>query len=234
MSILDQIDGFLNSQKESEAQVFFFLPILLFGFISYFLIYPITDENLKNAISKKEGLTSNITTTKNNINSNMANRNQSKRLIKQIDVELLSLNKTKKDMESLVNELVFLKFDLKDWSEFYNNIPNLAKDTNLDILSVTNRVINENLKNKAKKSQKHISKKNKKNKKNKEVNKQVIEKKSLLVKEIEISIKARGNFVDMVRFLYLLENKREMIKIKSIKTDGKEIDIIFDIYGARL
>jgi len=137
-------------------------------------------------------------------------------------------------MENLVNSLVFLKFDLKDWAAFYNNLPNLAKNTSLTLIEVSNYIMDNQLKD-PKKSLKTTKTKKKTKKKKKVIpKKEIIKKQSLLVKEIEMNIEASGDFVNMIRFIYLLENKREMVKIKSIHIDGKILQLLVEIYGARL
>ena len=141
--LLDQLDEFLESQKDSEQKVFFFLPVLLFGFLSYYFLYPVTDENLKNSVQESNSLKTKILATKND---NIRLKNSNLRLsaiIKKEDKALVILHKNQKEVDELVKELMFLKFDLNKWADFYNKIPNMAQKAHLIIQSLQNDMLLE-------------------------------------------------------------------------------------------
>ena len=110
--ILDSIDQFLDSQKESEAKVFFFLPVLLFGFLSYYFIYPVTDGNLTNTIQEKKRLSDDIQKTKQSNNSLKISISTTNSQIKTGNKVIESLTYSKEELEQLVKQLTFLRFDL--------------------------------------------------------------------------------------------------------------------------
>jgi len=138
MNILDQIDEFLDNQKESEAKLFFFLPILLFGFLSWYILYPITDSNLKNSLNENNQLHANINNFNNQVNSYMSGNLRLKREISNVKQELQRLKNNKVNYDKLINKLKFSKFNLVEWAEFYNNIPILAKKHHIYIYQLDN------------------------------------------------------------------------------------------------
>jgi len=142
--ILDQLDNFLASQKESEQKLFFFLPILLFGFLSYYFLYPITDESLTNSINKNRSLKTNIQNVQNTNNKLKTNIIKIQKVIKKEDKKIAVLKKNKEELDKLLKQLMFLKFDLNKWSNFYNNIPNIAKQNHLVIESLQNDLTLDN------------------------------------------------------------------------------------------
>jgi len=81
-NLLDGIDSFLNKQKESESQLFFILPILLFGFVSYFLIYPVSDQTLKTSVALQKKLNQKIQKVNNSINQYKINNKVVKQALK--------------------------------------------------------------------------------------------------------------------------------------------------------
>jgi len=98
--ILDQIDEFLDSQKE-QAKLLFFMPVLLFGFLSYYSLYPITDEMRETSLNTYKNLTNDLQKTKSKnqslINSNLRITNS----IKKQKKELALLEKDKKELDFL-------------------------------------------------------------------------------------------------------------------------------------
>ena len=138
--ILNNIDEFLESQKEQEQKLFMFLPILLFGFIIYYFIYPITQSMVDEAQNSYLSLEKDVTKIKkdnfklktNNIKMSKAIRNYQKEL-KNLEVEKATLNKILKKIE-------FLKFDLDKWARFYNDIPNLSEKNNVILTSLKNEL----------------------------------------------------------------------------------------------
>ena len=136
--MLDQIDEFLDAQKENEAKVFFVLPILLFGFLSWYFIYPITDGNLKNTISKNSELHKNIKDAKKDINDFNKKNIQLRKNISELKIDLKKLHKNKIKYDELVKKLKFLRFNLVEWAKFYNNISILSKKHNIYIYQLDN------------------------------------------------------------------------------------------------
>jgi len=142
--ILDSLDQFFETQKENEQKLLFFLPVLLFGFLSYYFIYPITDDNLNKAINSNQSLNKKISNIKlNNIKLRRENAKLNK-ILKVANKTLKELNAQKVELDTLLKKLQFLKFDLIKWAGFYNSIPNLVKKHNLIIVQLDNLMLDKN------------------------------------------------------------------------------------------
>ena len=140
--ILDKLDSFLEKSKESEQKLFFLLPILIFGFLSYYFLYPINDTKLTEAINKNKNLNQKIEQITNKNNRLNTNNLRIKKILKLADRKLAQLNKQKIEIETLTKKLVIFRFDLQKWADFYNNIPSLAKKYKLFIISLDNIMLN--------------------------------------------------------------------------------------------
>jgi len=205
MNILDSLDKFFEEQKEQEQKLFMFLPVLLFGFLSYYFIYPITNENLNKATNSNQSLNKEISDIKsNNIRLRKQNAEFSK-ILKVANKTLKELNAQKVELDTLLKKLQFLKFDLVKWADFYNTIPNLVKKHKLIVLRLDNLILDNN-ENKDK----------------------------LFQKKMEISIHTIGGFVKFIKFMNEFESKKELIKVKSLNIKSGEMFITLDIYGAKL
>ena len=136
--LLDKFDDFLETQKKSEQIMLFLLPIMIFGFISYYFVYPVTNQLLKENQNKHYRYLQNI--------NRLINQNRALQIAIVRDIKLLkSSNKNiqllienKKHFSTLLSKLAFLKFNIKKWSEFYNKIPEIAKKHHLVILNLKN------------------------------------------------------------------------------------------------
>jgi len=237
--LLDSIDEFLNSQKENEAKVFFILPVLLFGFLSYYFIYPITDENLINANDKFSQLEQKINKTEKSNNSLNTENMKIKTILKKADKELVGLRAKKDQFSGLVKQLNFLKFDLEKWVTFYNSIPSLAYKNKVLVVSLDNKMdLNDQPKKEVKKVTKPLHKKKKRRKKSKksvkEKNSNKIKSSDLVKKKMDITIIVWGDFVNFIKFMNAFENRKEFIKIKSISVLSHQMVLTIEIYGAKL
>ena len=65
--------------------------------------------------------------------------------------------------------------------------------------------------------------------------------KNVVVKELSSVLVVEGNFKDIVKFIYYLENRKSLLKVKKIKIVPLRInrrvlklEISFDVYGVKL
>jgi len=142
--ILDKIDAFLNAQKEEEAKLLFILPIILFGFLSYYSLYPITDKIQNNSETKNQQLKSKLSDVKASIQTLKTKNLKIQATLKQADKKLAKLQENKQTLTKLVNQLSFLKFDIDKWAKFYDKIPSVAKNNHITIIKLNNVLINQN------------------------------------------------------------------------------------------
>jgi len=209
--ILNQLDEFFYQQKESERNVFFILPFLLAGFLSYYFVYPITDEALTTAINEKNSIESKIQKKKQ---ENMGLKTANKRIpvkIKRIENEVKNMQSIQNRLSELLNNIRFVVFDLNKWAEIYNKIPQYIKDNNLMVLKIDNQLF---LENSSVKNQKNV--------------------KDLVKLKMQIILEVAGNFPNVVRFIKTFEGQRELVKIEQLETDGEVSKITINIYGAEI
>jgi len=139
--ILNQLDQFFEQQKEQEQKLLFFLPILVFGFISYYFIYPITDKMLRIETQKNTQLSRQISQETLNKQRLINIINHDKKMLKILEKQLSSLEEESQKIKNLVNKISFFKIDVNKWVGFYNNLPKLAKQFNLELVSTKNHRI---------------------------------------------------------------------------------------------
>jgi len=200
-NILDKIDDFLNTQKESEQKLFFILPILFFGFIVYYFIYPITNQMLEN--ETKQQLNNQIEKKYSDIRKIKNDIVQVKKAQVKLEKEKKELDEMKIKMETLKSKLKFLTFDSSQKAQIYNIISNYIKTNHLSLLNLENRSF--------------IAKDN-----------------GLIKLKMQMELTIKGKFPDVVRFIYKLESRKELIKVISFETDGVVSFVKINIYGAKL
>jgi chromosome segregation ATPase len=241
--MLNQLDKILEQKNPDEVKAYFFLPILIFGFISYYFIYPITDQKLEEATQQYNTLSEQISSTETDNNSLKGQINKIKRDIKVVNKDIAGLVADLNRSTGWVSEIQNLQFDFIRWISFYNDIPNIAKENHLKIVSITNSLYEDLVK---KKTQKRRNNKRKsKNNKNKKTTKAVVlpkvEPKNVLVKELSSFLVVEGDFKDIVKFIYYLENRKSLLKVKKINIVPLginrrvlKLEITFDVYGVKL
>jgi len=210
-NILNQLDEFFYKQKESERSVFFLLPFLLAGFLSYYFVYPVTDESLKNAENKKQILDNKIQTKKQ---KNMGLEVSNKKIpisIKKITNAVKNMQNIQSRLSDLLNQIRFVVFDLNKWADIYNKIPQYVKQNNLMILKLDNQLFLEDIDKKKK-----------------------TEVKNLVKLKMQVVIEVAGNFPDVVQFIRTFEGQRELVKIEKLETDGDVSKVTINIYGAEI
>lgn len=202
--ILDDLDEFFNSKKDNEKYLYFFLPVLLFGFLTYQFIFPVTDKMLKQEVATKGTLKTEIDGVNNALNKlKIANSTLPHKIKNNTNTYKELLNKQEK-VDFLVKQLDFLKFDIRKWGSFYNQLPKFAKENNLTIDKLDNEVFLDNKNNK------------------------------LISKKMDITITLNGKYINMLKFLENFENRKELIRINEVKSDFNKTTIKVDVFGANL
>jgi hypothetical protein len=207
MKILDQLDTFFESQKETEQKVFFILPLIIIGFIVYYFIFPVTSDMLNNSINKNRKLNNDINTKKvsiMNVKNSIIKIKAKRRIVK---LKIKKLKKIEIVMNNLLNQVKFLIFNLNRWADIYNTIPNYLKNSNLVLLKLDNV----------------LSLDDKKTNNNDIVN-----------LKMQITLDVIGNFKNVVKLMNNFESRKDFVKIKSLKTDGLITHLVINIYGAEL
>ena len=204
--LLYQIDEYFKDKKESEVYAHFLLPFLLFGFLTYQFIYPITDNNLNTAREQNKKLNNDLATTKANIAKTQRSINNDIKQIKETKVQIKSLDKDKMKIDELVKILKnsgAFTFDISTFAELYNAIPSYTKKLNLNIKSLDTKFFDQG--------------------------------ENLISKRMTVNISLNGDFINILKFISIFENRRELIKVTKLTSDKKEgATIEIEIYGAKL
>jgi hypothetical protein len=203
---LEQLDDFLNSQKENEQKAILFLPVILISFLVYYFVFPITN-NLENEVSMENNQINNkINNKKNQIFKKTSQINMLNAKYIDIEKKLKKAEQAEFVMKNLMEEVKFLIFDFNRWSKIYNSIPKYIKDNNLLLLKLNNELFLNKITNKNK----------------------------LVNLKMRISLDVIGDFKNVIKFIHEFEEKKYIVKIESFRTDGIKSSIKIDIYGAEL
>ena len=238
--ILDDLDEVFKGKKENEKYMYFFLPVLLFGFLSYQFLYPVTDASLKEQIDKQEDLKKKIHKVDRELSDLRIRNNKLPVAIKRDTNKYKKLLDEKERVDTLVRELDFLKFDIIKWGMIYNQIPQFAKLNHLVIENLDNEIFLNDKKEEAKKEadKKNKQKKNKRKKKKGKNNKTKVAdtqtQPNLVSKKMSITITLNGKYIDMLKFLGQFENRKELVKVDEINSDLNKTTIKIDVFGANL
>ncbi len=194
--ILEQIDNALKDKKPTELYMIYMAIAIVFGFISYQFIYPVTDSNLKK-IQKK------VKVTKNRLNKEISylksktvngdHRFYIKKLQKDIKELEENLEKTKYEntyVDNKLKELSYLLFNDENWAKFLDNISYLAKKYHVTI---------EHIKNKFN-----------------DINMHKVE------QILEVEVAAKGRFKDMMKFINAIEESKLVVDIHSLHMESKK------------
>jgi hypothetical protein len=202
---LDDLDEFLNSKKDNEKYMYFFLPILIFGFLAYQFVFPITDNMLNEQINRENDLKDKIVKVNQNLAELTNANNQLPAAIKRDNNKHKVLLNEKEQVDALVKQLDFLKFNIIKWGFIYNQIPEFAKVHNLVIEKLDNDV-------------NFIEK----------------EKGELVSNNMTITIEVNGRYINMLKFLENFENRKELVQVKELNSELNKSIIKIDVFGANL
>jgi len=136
--LLEKLDEFFAKQKKQEQQIIFFVPFLVFAFLSFYFIYPITSTYLEDIEYNTNDLNQRLTKLKNDINFLKTDNLKYTSQIANIENTLKHYQKQKLQTDGLVAKLGFLQFNIDKWAKFYDEIPKLAKKYNIKLLALEN------------------------------------------------------------------------------------------------
>jgi hypothetical protein len=203
--ILDDLDEFFKAKKDNEKYMYFFLPILLFGFLSYQFVFPITDEALNEQINRENDLKNKITQINRDLSLLQLQNSKLPVAITRDTNKHKKLLNDRERVDSLVKQLDFLKFDIIKWGFIYNQIPHFSKLNNLTIANLDNEVfLGESKEN------------------------------DLVSKKMSITLTVNGKYIDMLKLLEQFENRKELVQVSELKSDLNETTIKVDVFGANL
>jgi len=141
--LLDQLDEFFSKKKKQEQQIIFFVPFIIFAFLSFYFLYPITNDYLNKIESHRDELANKLNNLQSDIKFLKRDNMSYTVKISNINTILQKYKNQKLETDSLVAKLGFLQFDINKWAKFYNEIPMLAKKYNLKLVSLENNFLLE-------------------------------------------------------------------------------------------
>ena len=206
MKILDQLDTFFATQKETEQKLTFLLPLIIIIFIVYYFIFPITDSMFNTSLNKNKQLNNSINSKKESIVRIRNSLIKIKKNERELKIKIKELIKTETIMHTLINKVKFLIFNLDRWAEIYNTIPKYVKNSNLLLLKLDNNLFLTDKKNNDK----------------------------LVNLKMQITLEVAGSFPNVVKFINTFEARKDLVRIVSLKTDGMITSVTINIYGAQL
>jgi cell division protein FtsL len=207
MKILDKLDKFFESQKESEQKIIFLLTAVIMFFIGYYFLYPNTDEMFDNIRQKNLKLNNEIYSKQQ---ETMRIKNAIIKISKEkkdLERKIKELSKSEIIMKNLLEKVKFLIFNLNRWAEIYNTIPKYVSNSNLLLLKLDNELF---LDDKSKKDNKLVNLK------------------------MQLKLKVIGDFRNIVKLINIFESRKDLVKVVYLKTDGVVTFIVVNIYGAEL
>jgi len=206
MKILDQLDTFFATQKETEQKLTFLLPLIIIIFIVYYFIFPVTNNMFNTSLNKNKQLNNSINSKKESIVRIRNSLIKIKKNERELKIKIKELIKTETIMHTLINKVKFLIFNLDRWAEIYNTIPKYVKNSNLLLLKLDNNLFLTDKKNNDK----------------------------LVNLKMQITLEVAGSFPNVVKFINTFEARKDLVRIVSLKTDGMITSVTINIYGAQL
>jgi len=196
------LDKFFENKTKKDIVYIHLLTIFLIGFIIYYFIYPVSSA-FKNNEEKKY---SQNTQTLNNLimqkNVYIAQIANLNKNIKKLSLTKNSLYKQKVFFDDLVSLLDFAEFNKYKWAEYVKNIVYDSKKEGLKLISFENNIYND----------KNIS--------------------SFINKKMDINVFVKGEFKNLIYYLYKYENTKELLRVNEINASDKgEFMIKYTLYG---
>ena len=207
MNFLDKIDNYFY-EKESKKEFYYIslLIIISLGFLVFYYILPISKSYYNNAINEYESYISKIQTARVQLNVFKIKKIQEEKHLQKLIKKINNLKKEKVVFEELISLLDFAKFDKSKWASFVKDIIIDAKKYGFKVKLIENKVF----------TYKNVKK----------------IKKNTILKQISIGIELKGNFINLIHFIYKYENMKSLIRITKMEIKNPhDFYVEFTIYG---
>jgi len=210
MSLIDRLDRYYSSRKPSEVWLMVILVAVLFGYLLYTFLSPISSEYRAKEEGRYNQLTTNINSAENFLKSITVNGDKDyyvKDLTRKVvnkRVELNGIRAKLAKLDSAVKNLSKFLYNKDNWSKFLDNIAKKAKDNNLKVFNISNVVYDQN---------------------------------SSFGKVLDVNIKCKGEYGELLSFMNALEKSQLVSNVSyaNIKAaPNKPIaDINLTVWGIR-
>jgi len=150
MSIFDRLDNYYSSRKPNEVWLMVILVSVLIGYLLYTLLSPSTINYKEVQEGKNRDLKNKISSHKSFLKSITVNGDRDfyiKDLNKKISHKKIKLNSYRAKLAKLsnaMNELSDILYTKDNWSKFLHNIAVKAKDNDLKVYNISNKVLDNN------------------------------------------------------------------------------------------
>jgi len=150
MSMLDNIDNYYSSRKSSEAWMMVILFAALFGYLLHTLIYPMAESYKKSEEKRNKTLNKKIAAAERYLRSITVNGDrdykvkEKNKIIDNKKRELATLRAKLNKIEGAVTKLSSIIYNHNNWSKFLDNIAKQAKDNDLQVFNITNKIYDKN------------------------------------------------------------------------------------------
>jgi len=150
MNLLDRLDKYYNSRNSNEVWLMVALVSVLIGYLLFTLLSPASvtykesqekvNSELKNKIASHNGFLKSITINGDrdyyikDLNKKIAQKN----------IELNNYREKLAKLSNAMNDLSDILYTKDNWSKFLHNIATKAKDNDLRVYNISNKVLDQN------------------------------------------------------------------------------------------
>ena len=150
MSTLDSLDNYYNGRKSSEAWMMVILVSALVAYLLHTLVYPEAENYRKQEVKKNKKLNKNIASAQRYLRSITVNGDknykvkQKDKIITQKKMELNNYRQKLTKIKGAVTKLNAVVYNKDNWSKFLDNIALQAKENNLKVFNISNKIYEQN------------------------------------------------------------------------------------------
>jgi len=193
--VLEKLDHYFEEKKEGEFYLLVFMVVALFGLISYLYLIPMTEEQLRNNVAKKERLEKRIAEEKRYLTSVTVNNDQRYKIkmlqseMKRLKARYSELKKINEYSDYQIQTLSELLFNERNWAKFLDSIARKAEKNNINISFISNKFVNNE------KSFGHV---------------------------LEVGVDCEGSYHDIIRFMNDIEESELVVDIYHIEMESNQ------------
>jgi len=203
MKWITEIDEFFYSKPLKDTLMIYLMIISVIGFFFFYYLFPAAKKYREHEFKYYNNTKTQLQDLKNRKMVLNNNLMITTKKIKNLSLTQITLKKEKDVFDELIKLLDFVEFNKYKWGFFVKKIVVNAQKEGLKIISYTNKFYSDNKDNKG-----------------------------IINKKMEIDLKGKVEYKNLLYFLYEYENLKDLLKIESLKIDkNKDFYIKFTLYG---
>lgn len=143
-TLLDKLDGYFASKKQSEVTIMFVLVAAIIVFVVYYYVFPMADDYANENRSKLTSITAELNKEKAYMASVSSGTNDQFKIqkmqqeIKNTKLVLEKATNTNAYVDGKLKELSYLLFNEQNWAKFLDELALLADQYNIKITKIEN------------------------------------------------------------------------------------------------